>query len=172
MPSPYERTLDLIKKDVSDKDELYSSRNSHTSPVDKKGDKKQLLGSRQTHTSKDRTTCGSKCTYGLIASSRVMSKLYTTKDSRSMCSSGSRSPESNRSAIQQKTTKTRKSSESRSRSPYYKKVARQQKKSRQEIFQGQGQVNESRGQTEATQDHRQGQSRDLDIIQKNHIERL
>ena len=120
MSSPYERTLALIKKDVSDKDELYSSRNSHTSPVDKKGDKKQLLGSRQTHTSKDRTTCGSKCTYGLIASSRVMSKLYTTKDSRSMCSSGSRSPESNRSVIQQKTTKTRKSSESRSRSPYCK----------------------------------------------------
>ena len=89
-----------------------------------------------------------------------------------MCSSGSRSPESNRSAIQQKTTKTRKSSESRSRSPYYKKVARQQKKSRQEILQSQGQVDESRGQTEANQDHRQGQSQDLDIIQKSLIESL
>ena len=128
MSSPFEKTLALLKKEFSDKDELHPSRTSHTSPVNKKGDKRQLLGSRQTHTSNDRTTCGSKSTDGLIASSRVKSKLNTTKDSRSRCSSGSRSPDSHRSAIKQKTTKTRKSSESKSRSPHSKKVARQQKK--------------------------------------------
>ena len=128
MSSPYEKTLALLKKEFSDKDELHSSRNSHTSPVDKKGDKRQLLGNRQTHTSNDRTTCGSKSTGGPSASSRVRSKLSTARDSRSRCSSGSRSPDSHRSAIKQKTTKTRKSSESRSRSPSSKKVARQQKK--------------------------------------------
>ena len=128
MSSPVEKTLALLKKEFSDKDELHSSRTSHTSPVNKKGDKRQLLGSRQTHTSNDRTTCGSKSTGGPSASSRVKSKLSTAKDSRSRCSSGSRSPDSHRSAIKQKTTKTRKSSESRSRSPSSKKVARQQKK--------------------------------------------
>ena len=128
MSSPVEKTLALLKKEFSDKDELHSSRTSHTSPVNKKGDKRQLLGSRQTHTSNDRTTCGSKSTGGPSASSRVKSKLSTARDSRSRCSSGSRSPDSHRSAIKQKTTKTRKSSESRSRSPSSKKVARQQKK--------------------------------------------
>ena len=128
MSSPVEKTLALLKKEFSDKDELHSSRTSHTSPVNKKGDKRQLLGSRQTHTSNDRTTCGSKSTGGPSASSRVKSKLSTARDSRSRCSSGSRSPVSHRSAIKQKTTKTRKSSESRSRSPSSKKVARQQKK--------------------------------------------
>ena len=121
MSSPVEKTLALLKKEFSDKDELHSSRTSHTSPVNKKGDKRQLLGSRQ-------TTCGSKSTGGPSASSRVKSKLSTARDSRSRCSSGSRSPDSHRSAIKQKTTKTRKSSESRSRSPSSKKVARQQKK--------------------------------------------
>ena len=128
MSSPVEKTLALLKKEFSDKDELHPSRTSHTSPVNKKGDKRQLLGSRQTHTSNDRTTCGSKSTGGPSASSRVKSKLSTARDSRSRCSSGSRSPDSHRSAIKQKTTKTRKSSESRSRSPSSKKVARQQKK--------------------------------------------
>ena len=128
MSSPVEKTLALLKKEFSDKDELHSSRTSHTSPVNKNGDKRQLLGSRQTHTSNDRTTCGSKSTGGTSASSRVKSKLSTARDSRSRCSSGSRSPDSHRSAIKQKTTKTRKSSESRSRSPSSKKVARQQKK--------------------------------------------
>ena len=128
MSSPVEKTLALLKKEFSDKDELHSSRTSHTSPVNKKGDKRQLLGSRQTYTSDDRTTCGSKSTSGPSASSRVKSKLSTARDSRSRCSSGSRSPDSHRSAIKQKTTKTRKSSESRSRSPSSKKVARQQKK--------------------------------------------
>ena len=128
MSSPVEKTLALLKKEFSDKDELLSSRTSHTSPVNKKGDKRQLLGSRQTHTSNERTTCGSKSTGGPSASSRVKSKLSTARDSRSRCSSGSRSPDSHRSAIKQKTTKTRKSSESRSRSPSSKKVARQQKK--------------------------------------------
>ena len=128
MSSPVEKTLALLKKEFSDKDELHSSRTSHTSPVNKKGDKRQLLGSRQTHTSYDRTTCGSKSTGGPRASSRVKSKLSTARDSTSRCSSGSRSPDSHRSAIKQKTTKTRKSSESRSRSPSSKKVARQQKK--------------------------------------------
>ena len=128
MSSPFEKTLALLKKEFSDKDELHPSRTSHTSPVNKKGDKRQLLGSRQTHTSNDRTTCGSKSTGGPSASSRVKSKLSTARDSRSRCSSGSRSPDSHRSAIKQKTTKTRKSSESRSRSPSSKKVVRQQKK--------------------------------------------
>ena len=128
MSSPVEKNLALLKKEFSDKDELHSSRTSHTSPVNKKGDKRQLLGSKQTDTSNDRTTCGSKNTGGPIASSRVKSKLSTARDSRSRCSSGSRSPDSHRSAIKQKTTKTRKSSESRSRSPSSKKVARQQKK--------------------------------------------
>ena len=128
MSSPFEKTLALLKKEFSDKEELHPSRTSHTSPVNKKGDKRQLLGSRQTHTSNDRTTCGSKSTGGPSASSRVKSKLSTARDSRSRCSSGSRSPDSHRSAIKQKTTKTRKSSESRSRSPSSKKVARQQKK--------------------------------------------
>ena len=128
MSSQFEKTLALLKKEFSDKDELLPSRTSHTSPVNKKGDKRQLLGSRQTHTSNDRTTCGSKSTGGPSASSRVKSKLSTARDSRSRCSSGSRSPDSHRSAIKQKTTKTRKSSESRSRSPSSKKVARQQKK--------------------------------------------
>ena len=128
MSSPVEKNLALLKKEFSDKDELHSSRTSHTSPVNKKGDKRQLLGSRQTHTSNDRTTCGSKSTGGPSASSRVKSKLSTARDSTSRCSSGSRSPDSHRSAIKQKTTKTRKSSESRSRSPSSKKVARQQKK--------------------------------------------
>ena len=128
MSSPVEKTLALLKKEFSYKDELHSSRTSHTSPVNKTGDKRQLLGSRQTHTSNDRTTCGSKSTGGPSASSRVKSKLSTARDSRSRCFSGSRSPDSHRSAIKQKTTKTRKSSESRSRSPSSKKVARQQKK--------------------------------------------
>ena len=128
MSTPVEKTLALLKKEFSDNDGLHSSRTSHTSPVNKKGDKRQLLGSRQTHTSNDRTICGSKSTGGPSASSRVKSKLSTAKDSRSRCSSGSRSPDSHRSAIKQKTTKTRKSSESRSRSPSSKKVARQQKK--------------------------------------------
>ena len=128
MSSPVEKTLILLKKEFSDKNELHSSRTSHTSPVNKKGDKRQLLGSRQTHTSYDRTTCGSKSTGGPSASSRVKSKLSSARDSTSRCSSGSRSPDSHRSAIKQKTTKTRKSSESRSRSPSSKKVARQQKK--------------------------------------------
>ena len=127
MSSPVEKTLPLLKKEFSDKGELHSSRTSHTSPVNKKGNKRQLLGSRQTHTSNDRTTCESKSTEGPSASSRVKSKLSTARDSRSRCSSGSRSPDSHRSAIKQKTTKTRKSSESRSRSPSSKKVARQQK---------------------------------------------
>ena len=99
MSSPVEKTLALLKKEFSDKDELHSSRNSHTSPVNKKGDKRQLLGSKQTHTSNDRTTCWSKSTGGPSASSRVKSKLSTAKDSRSRCSSGSRSPDSHRSAI-------------------------------------------------------------------------
>ena len=128
MSTPVEKTLALLKKEFSDKDELHPSRTSHTSPVNKKGDKRQLLGNRQTHTSNDRTTCGSKSTGGPSASARVRSKLSTARDSRSRCSSGSRSPDSHRSAIKQKTTKTRKSSESRSRSPSSKKVARQQKK--------------------------------------------
>ena len=130
MSSPVEKTLALLKKEFSDKDELHSSRTSHTSPVNKKSDKRQLLGSGQTHTSNDQTTCGSKSTGGPSASSRVKSKLSTARDSTSRCSSGSRSPDSHRSAIKQKTTKTRKSSESRSRShsPSSKKVARQQKK--------------------------------------------
>ena len=128
MSSPVEKTLALLKKEFSDNDGLHSSRTSHTSPVNKKGDKRQLLGSRQTHTSNDRTKCGSKSTGGPSASSRVKSKLSTARDSMSRCSSGSRSPDSHRSAIKQKTTKTRKSSESRSRSPSSKKVARQQKK--------------------------------------------
>ena len=128
MSSPFEKTLALLKKEFSDKDELHPSRTSHTSPVNKKGDKRQLLGSRQTHTSNDRTTCESKSTGGPSASSRVKSKLSTARDSRSRCSSGSRSPDSHRSAIKQKTTKTRTSSESRSRSPSSKKVVRQQKK--------------------------------------------
>ena len=128
MSSPVEKTLALLKKEFSVKDELHSSRTSHTSPVNKNGDKRQLLGSRHTHTSNDRTTCGSKSTGGPSVSSRVKSKLSTARDSRSRCSSGSRSPDSHRSAIKQKTTKTRKSSESRSRSPSSKKVARQQKK--------------------------------------------
>ena len=81
MSSSYEKTLALLKKEFSDKDELHSSRNSHTSPVDKKGDKRQLLGNRQTHTSNDRTTCGSKSTGGPSASSRVRSKLSTARDS-------------------------------------------------------------------------------------------
>ena len=129
MSSPVEKTLALLKK-FSDKDEMHSFRNSHTSPVDKKGDKRQLLGNRQIHTINDRTTCGSKSPGGHSASSRFKSKLSTARDSTSRCSSGSRSPDSHRSAIKQKTTKTRKSSESRSRShsPSSKKVARQQKK--------------------------------------------
>ena len=128
MSTPVEKTLALLKKEFSDNDGLHSSRTSHTSPVNKKGDKRQLLGSRQTHTSNDRTICGSKSTGGPSASSKVKSKLSTARDSTSRCSSGSRSPDSHRSAIKQKTTKTRKSSESRSRSPSSKKVARQQKK--------------------------------------------
>ena len=128
MSSPVEKTLALLKKEFSDNDGVHSSRTSHTSPVNKKGDKRPLLGSRQTHTSNDRTTCGSKSTGGPSASSRVKSKLSTARDSRSRCYSGSRSPDSHRSAIKQKTTKTRKSSESRSRSPSSKKVARQHKK--------------------------------------------
>ena len=83
MSSPVEKlTLALLKKYISDKDERHSSRTSHTSPVDKKGDKRQLLGRRQTHKSKDMTWCGSKSTGGPIASSRVKPKLYITKDSR------------------------------------------------------------------------------------------
>ena len=117
-----------------------------------------------------RTTCGSKSTGGPGASSKVKSKLSTARDSRSRCSSGSRSPDSHRSAIKQKTIKTRKSSESRSRSPSSKKVARQQKKIKQEILQGQ--VDESQGKTEATPDHHQGQRQDVDIIQKDLTERL
>ena len=128
MSTPVEKTLALLKKEFSDNDGLHSSRTSHTSPVNKKGDKRQLLGSRQTHTSNDRTICGSKSSGGPSASSKVKSKLSTARDSTSRCSSGSRSPDSHRSAIKQKTTKTRKSSESRSRSPSSKKVARQQKK--------------------------------------------
>ena len=128
MSSPFEKTLALLKKEFSDKEELHPSRTSHTSPVNKKGDKRQLLGGRQTHTSNDRTTCGSKSTGGPSASSRVKSQLSTARDSRSRCSSGSRSPDSHRSAIKQKTTKTRKPSEFRSRSPSSEKVARQQKK--------------------------------------------
>ena len=134
MSTPVEKTLALLKKEFSDNDGLHSSRTSHTSPVNKQiqgqgqGDKRQLLGSRQTHTSNDRTICGSKSTGGPSASSKVKSKLSTARDSRSRCSSGSRSPDSHRSAVKQKTTKTRKSSESRSRSPSSKKVARQQKK--------------------------------------------
>ena len=58
MSSPVEKTLALLKIEFSDKDELNSSRTSHTSPAVKKGDKRRLLGSRQTHTSKGRTTCG------------------------------------------------------------------------------------------------------------------
>ena len=77
MSSPVEKTLALLKKEFSDKDELHSYRTSHTSLVNKKGDKRQLLGSRQTHTSNDRTTYGSKSTGGPSASSRDKSKLST-----------------------------------------------------------------------------------------------
>ena len=53
MSSPVEKTLALLKKEFSDKDELHSSRNSHTSPVNKKGDKRQkTVVRKQTDTHK------------------------------------------------------------------------------------------------------------------------